>query len=37
MRLVRALAEQINAKLRVVSRNGVTCSLTFQVRDGKAE
>jgi len=37
MRLIRGLAEQVNAKLRVVSRNGVTCSLTFQVRDGKAE
>lgn len=31
-RLVRALAEQIGARLRVVSRNGVTWSLTFAAR-----
>ena len=36
MRLVEGLAQQINARLRVVSRHGVTCSLTFKVRDGEA-
>lgn len=31
-RLIRALADQIGARLRVVSRNGVTVSLTFSAR-----
>lgn len=32
MKLVRALAQQIGARLRVVSRHGVTCSLSFTAR-----
>jgi len=31
-RLIRALADQIGARLRVMSRNGVTLSLTFAAR-----
>jgi two-component sensor histidine kinase len=31
-RLIRALADQIGARLRVVSRRGVTCSLTFAAK-----
>ncbi len=36
-RLVRALAEQIGARLRVVSRRGVTYSLTFAAKAADAE
>jgi PAS domain S-box-containing protein len=32
-RLVRALADQIGARLRIVNRRGVTCSLTFAAKD----
>lgn len=31
-RLIRALAEQIDSRLRIVSRRGVICSLSFAVR-----
>lgn len=30
-KLIRSLAQQIGARLRIVSRNGLTCSLTFRM------